>query len=87
MDIGGTVAPGFEPVRDEFERNFAERGEVGAACCVYRGAEPVVDLWGGGVVAAPEDESFTVFVGVQLTVDADFEALDRILASFVVTPQ
>ena len=41
------VAAGFEPVRDEFERNFAERGEVGAACCVYRGGEPVVDLWGG----------------------------------------
>jgi len=40
-----------------------------------------------GVVAAPEDGSFTVFVGVQLAVDADFEALDRILASFVVTPQ
>jgi serine protease Do len=40
-----------------------------------------------GVVAAPEDGSFTVFVGVQLTVEADFEALDRILASFVVTPQ
>jgi serine protease Do len=40
-----------------------------------------------GVVAAPEDGSFTVFVGVQLTSDADFEALDRILASFVVTPQ
>jgi hypothetical protein len=39
------------------------------------------------VVAAPEDGSFTVFVGVQLTSDADFEALDRILASFVVTPQ
>jgi CubicO group peptidase (beta-lactamase class C family) len=47
VDIGGTVAPGFEPVRDEFERNFAERGEVGAACCVYRGSEAVVDLWGG----------------------------------------
>ncbi len=40
-----------------------------------------------GVVAAPEDGSFTVFVGVQLTVEADFGALDRILASFVVTPQ
>jgi serine protease Do len=40
-----------------------------------------------GVVASPEDGSFTVFVGVQLTSDADFEALDRILASFVVTPQ
>jgi serine protease Do len=40
-----------------------------------------------GVVATPEDSSFTVFIGVQLTVDADFEALDRLLASFVVTPQ
>ncbi|HKE74397.1 MAG TPA: serine hydrolase domain-containing protein [Acidimicrobiales bacterium] len=54
MDIGGTVAPGFEPVRDEFARNFAERGEVGAACCVYRGGEPVVDLWGGTTTAGGE---------------------------------
>jgi CubicO group peptidase (beta-lactamase class C family) len=30
------------------------RGEVGAACCVYRGAEPVVDLWGGTTTAAGE---------------------------------
>jgi CubicO group peptidase (beta-lactamase class C family) len=54
MDIGGTVAPGFEPVRDELERNFEERGEVGAACCVYRGTEPVVDLWGGTTTTAGE---------------------------------
>jgi hypothetical protein len=27
---GGWVAPGFEEVRDEFDRNFAERGEIGA---------------------------------------------------------
>src|SRR3990172_4169946 len=27
----GQVAPGFEDVRVEFERNFAERGEIGAA--------------------------------------------------------
>lgn len=26
----GQVAPGFEAVRSEFERNFAERGEIGA---------------------------------------------------------
>ena len=45
--IGGSVAPGFEPVRAEFERNFAERGELGAACAAYRGGEKVVDLWGG----------------------------------------
>jgi CubicO group peptidase (beta-lactamase class C family) len=41
------VAPGFEAVREEFERNFAERGELGGACAVYRGGELVVDLWGG----------------------------------------
>jgi CubicO group peptidase (beta-lactamase class C family) len=54
MDIGGVVAPGFEPVKDEFARNFVERGEVGAACCVYRGGEPVVDLWGGTTAVGGE---------------------------------
>jgi CubicO group peptidase (beta-lactamase class C family) len=41
------VAPGFEAVRREFERNFAERGELGAACAAYVAGEKVVDLWGG----------------------------------------
>jgi len=41
------VAPGFEGVRAEFERNFAERGEIGAAVAVYWRGEKVVDLWGG----------------------------------------
>lgn len=45
--IAGTVAPGFEIVRDAFAANFAQRGEVGAAVCVYRNGQPVVDLWGG----------------------------------------
>jgi CubicO group peptidase (beta-lactamase class C family) len=45
--IGGFVAPGFEGVRREFERNFAERRELGAACAAYAGGEKVVDLWGG----------------------------------------
>jgi len=45
--IHGSVAPGFEPVREAFERNFTERGDVGAAVCCYRAGEPVVDLWGG----------------------------------------
>ena len=43
----GTVAAGFEQVRDEFERNFAERGEIGAAVSAYWRGENVVDLWGG----------------------------------------
>lgn len=45
--IDGMVAPGWEPVRAAFEENFTVRGEVGAACCVYVGTEPVVDLCGG----------------------------------------
>ena len=45
--IAGFVAPGFEEVRAEFERNFAERGEIGAAVAAYWHGEKVVDLWGG----------------------------------------
>jgi len=45
--IDGMTAPGFEEVRVEFERNFAERGEIGAAVAAYWNGEKVVDLWGG----------------------------------------
>jgi CubicO group peptidase (beta-lactamase class C family) len=45
--LHGWVAPGFEPVQQTFADNFAQRGELGAACAVYRHGEPVVDLWGG----------------------------------------
>jgi CubicO group peptidase (beta-lactamase class C family) len=43
----GWVAPGFEEVRAEFERNFTTRGEIGAAVAAYWRGEKVVDLWGG----------------------------------------
>jgi CubicO group peptidase (beta-lactamase class C family) len=43
----GDCDPRFRAVRDEFERNFAERGEVGASVCVVADGRPVVDLWGG----------------------------------------
>jgi CubicO group peptidase (beta-lactamase class C family) len=45
--VCGDVAPGFERVRKEFQRNLQERGELGAACSVYYRGEKVVDLWGG----------------------------------------
>lgn len=45
--VHGTVAAGYEPVRDAFVRNFDERGERGAAVTVYRDGRKVVDLWGG----------------------------------------
>ncbi|MFE3659842.1 serine hydrolase domain-containing protein [Streptomyces sp. NPDC059165] len=47
MDVQGTVAEGFEPVRDAFVRNFEQRGERGAAVAVYRDGRKVVDLWAG----------------------------------------
>jgi CubicO group peptidase (beta-lactamase class C family) len=43
----GHVAPGFEEVGDAFERNFTQRGEIGAAVAAYWRGEKVVDLWGG----------------------------------------
>ena len=47
VTVTGTVAPGFEPVRDAFERNFAEHGDVGAGFCLYVDGTRVVDLHGG----------------------------------------
>ncbi|MDQ0749049.1 CubicO group peptidase (beta-lactamase class C family) [Streptomyces africanus] len=47
MDVHGTVAEGFEPVKDAFVRNFEMLGERGAAVAVYRDGQRVVDLWAG----------------------------------------
>ncbi|MGW7683172.1 serine hydrolase domain-containing protein [Kribbella sp. NPDC054772] len=46
------TAAGFERVAEAFERNFVERGEVGAAFAAYHQGRLVVDLWGG--TADPE---------------------------------
>jgi CubicO group peptidase (beta-lactamase class C family) len=45
--IHGYAHVEFEAVRDAFEKNFSLRNELGAACCIYRQGEKVVDLWGG----------------------------------------
>jgi CubicO group peptidase (beta-lactamase class C family) len=47
VQIGGTCKPAFEPVRDAFAANFAERAEIGASVAVVAGGETVVDLWAG----------------------------------------
>lgn len=47
MRADGMVEPGFEGVREAFEANFTERGDVGAAFCLYAGGRAVVDIWGG----------------------------------------
>ncbi|WP_328520204.1 serine hydrolase domain-containing protein [Kribbella sp. NBC_00359] len=45
--INGWTAAGFEDVAGVFERNFADRGELGAAFAAYQHGQLVVDLWGG----------------------------------------
>lgn len=45
--VEGHVSRRFESMREVFAENFARRGELGGACCVYHHGEKVVDLWGG----------------------------------------
>jgi len=47
MAIEGTCDTRFASVREQFERNFAERGEIGASVCVTVDGETVADLYGG----------------------------------------
>jgi CubicO group peptidase (beta-lactamase class C family) len=46
-EIHGTCAAGYEPVREAFAENFAERDEIGASVAVAAGGETVVNLWAG----------------------------------------
>jgi CubicO group peptidase (beta-lactamase class C family) len=47
MTVDGTCDDRFAGVQAAFERNFAERNEVGASVCVTIDGATVVDLWGG----------------------------------------
>ena len=53
--VVGTVAAGFEPVRERFAANFRRDDhcrEVGAALTVFQGERCVVNLWAGHMDAA-----------------------------------
>jgi CubicO group peptidase (beta-lactamase class C family) len=45
--LDGLCDTRFARVREAFDTNFRERGDVGAAIAVTVGGQPVVDLWGG----------------------------------------
>ena len=45
--ISGFTAPGFEPVQEAFEANFAEDKELGAGFSVFLDGELIIDLHGG----------------------------------------
>jgi CubicO group peptidase (beta-lactamase class C family) len=68
VPIHGHCHPSFAEVAEEFERNFSERGDLGASVCVIVGGEEVVNLWGG--VADPDrntpwqEDTLTVVMSV-----------------------
>ncbi len=68
MEIQGVCDPKFAEVREEFERNFSERGDVGASVSVVVEGEKVVDLWGGTAVpetGAPwQEDTITVVMSM-----------------------
>jgi CubicO group peptidase (beta-lactamase class C family) len=90
----GTVEPGFESVRDSFERGLA-KSELGAAACAYVDGRKVVDLWGGWADAARTREwERTTIVGtmsatkgmtaacVHLLVDRGLLDVDEVVATY-----
>jgi CubicO group peptidase (beta-lactamase class C family) len=63
--VSGFVKPGFEAVEEAFIENFERHNELGAACCIYRRGEKVVDLWGGvrnEITGEPWEEDTMVIV-------------------------
>jgi CubicO group peptidase (beta-lactamase class C family) len=56
VNTQGTVAPGFENVRDAFAANFETGGEVGASFAVYKDGKYLVDIWGGHKDAAKSQD-------------------------------
>lgn len=49
LNVSGICDERFAEVQAEFEKNFAERGEVGAAVSIKIDGTPLVDLWAGTV--------------------------------------
>ena len=52
VEIHGECDPRFAEVREAFEENFTERGDIGAAVAVTIDGELLVDLWAGHADAA-----------------------------------
>ena len=93
IELQGTFEPGFERVVDAFLQNFAPpeargRGEVGAACCVHVGGEPVVDIWGG--LADVEAERFwardTIVIVFSCTKGVTAVAANQLIERGVLDP-
>ncbi|GAA0272695.1 serine hydrolase domain-containing protein [Streptomyces polychromogenes] len=88
MAVQGTVAAGFEGVREEFAGFLAEEENApGAQLVVYRGGERVVDLWSEGVGAESLVGVFSstkgaAYLVAALLVQDGLLELDRTVASY-----
>ncbi|AZK96197.1 MULTISPECIES: EstA family serine hydrolase [Streptomyces] len=88
MAVHGTVAAGFEGVRDEFAAFLAgEEHEPGAQLVVHRGSERVVDLWSDGVTGESLLGVFSstkgaAYLVTALLVQDGLLDLDRTVASY-----
>ncbi len=64
-EIHGTVAPGFESVRQLYEHNMNTMAEENTQLCIYYRGERVVDLW----ASATNDTSFSWQKDYEIGVD------------------
>src|SRR3954469_22165161 len=80
-EIGGFVSPGFEEVKTEFTRNFAERGEIGAAVAAYWRGEKVGDLWGGRRTPDGDDRWTEDTMGAVMTTTKGMSAMTLAIAN------
>jgi CubicO group peptidase (beta-lactamase class C family) len=56
--VKGHCVSEFQPVLDEFVRNFNERDELGASLCVNVAGETLIDVWGGMKSRAKDAEAW-----------------------------
>lgn len=78
MIISGTVAKGFEPVRDLYEDNMRNLAERNTQLCIYVGETQVVDLW----ASADNDPGFTA--DSLINVFSSGKSLESILLAMLV---
>ena len=56
--VKGYSVEEFQPVLNEFVRNFDERNELGASLCINVDGETLVDVWGGRKSPAKDSEAW-----------------------------
>ena len=78
LQINGSVAPGFESVRDCFKHQMRTLAERNAQLCVYHKGEKVVDLWGTAI----GDDAFSP--DSLVTVFSSGKSLEAIAVAFLV---